>query len=129
MWLLWLLLLLHRCGDKGRPPHQPTERPPDLFATVYGLQVIRLTEEETTSSSRIFIKILFQVGGACCGWYLFGTSEPARRVCLKLPAASQRSCPGGCMRSSSALSMDEECSCLHLTSHAPAACVASVGTA
>jgi hypothetical protein len=29
---------------------------------IFLLQVIRLTEEETTSSSRIFIKILFQVG-------------------------------------------------------------------
>ena len=27
------------------------------------LQCIRITEEETTSSSRIFIKFLFQVGG------------------------------------------------------------------
>lgn len=31
------------------------------------LGVIRLTEEDTTSSSRIFIKILFQVGIGCCG--------------------------------------------------------------
>lgn len=34
------------------------------------LQCIRLTEDDTTSSSRIFIKYLFQVGGEGGGWSL-----------------------------------------------------------
>ena len=45
-------------------------RPSVLLPLPAGLQVIHLTEDDTTSSSRIFIKILFQVGGrvGLLGW-------------------------------------------------------------
>ena len=51
--------------------------PPPCPRACCVLQVIRLTEEETTSSSRIFIKILFQVR---CGWARMWALHIAKQV-------------------------------------------------
>jgi hypothetical protein len=57
-----------------------------VVPAVLASQVIRLTEDDTTSSSRIFIKILFQVGGTACGtggWYMrYYMGRQAVRLCL-----------------------------------------------
>lgn len=67
-------------------------------------QVIRLTEEDTTSSSRIFIKILFQVGWGwqCCLVVVVGWAGRCSRVaefCGTPSDAVERHCQqGGCCR-------------------------------